>query len=258
MATPARFAFARPEWLGEVDSTNTFLKVRAAAGSARPGDVVAARRQTAGRGRMGNRWLSAADGDIAFSFYWKGNVDMLAAGMLPMACALGVADFLRRPPWGIPALCKWPNDVLADDAKICGILAEGGREADGGIGLVVGIGVNVKSVPGRDDATSRRTAAVSQFVREPDGVGPPDLLLPPLLECLALRIGEWEEGGAGAVVRALRPRLWGIGKRVRARCPDGVVEGVVEGVGESGELLLRTDAGLTGLSSVNALENGWE
>lgn len=250
------FSFAQPVWLGEVDSTSTYLKQRAAAGDAASGFVVAAHRQTAARGRMGNLWQPAPEGDIHFSFYWRGVVEPLAAGSLPMACALGVRDFLARPPLGIAALCKWPNDVLVDDAKICGILTEGGLNPDGTMGLVVGIGVNVRAWPDRDKVLGKKTAAIESCTKKP--VPPAPKLLPSLLDSLQIRIRAWREHGAPAVLQEMRTCLWGVGKAVRARTTEGVVSGVVEGLGENAELLLRTDGGVVAVSSVNALERGWE
>lgn len=249
------FCFAQPEWLGEIDSTSNYLKAKVAAGGVRSGRVVAAHRQTAARGRLGNRWRPAPGGDLTFSFYWNGVVEPLAAGALPMACALGVRDFLALPPWRVHALCKWPNDVMVNDAKICGILTEGGIGPGGTMGLVVGIGVNVRPFPDRDKELGKKTASLEELA---GNVGAAPELLPALLDCLETRIAEWESGGTRAVLESMRGCLWGVGKQVRARTVKGNARGVVEGLGDEGELLLRDGGGITGVSSVNALESGWE
>lgn len=247
------FVFAPPFWLDSTPSTNTHLKARVAKNLAASGETIATLRQTEGRGRMGNEWLSASSGDIAFSFFWQGEAAHAAAGALPMACAVGIQDYLTT--LGIPALCKWPNDVLADGAKICGILTESTLAPGAPLSLIVGIGVNVRRSPERDRALGKKTAALEDFVVDPS---PPEYLLPALLKCLEPRIVEWEAQGAAAVVPAMRERLWGVGKTVRARTPGGVVEGVVTGIGDDAELLLETAAGKCAVSSVSALETGWE
>lgn len=252
--SPARFAFAPPLWLDEVASTNDYLKERVAAGDARAGDVVAARRQLRGKGRMGGSWQSSPKGDLTFSFYWRGNHPPVVAATLPMACALGVRDFLAAPPWRIASQCKWPNDVLADDAKICGILAEGGPSADGGMGLVVGIGVNLHRVPGRDAAIGRATAAIDDYHPDP---GDPRELLPSLLHCLVPRIDAWTRGGFAAIRDDLAACLWGVGKTVAAKTPTGTVQGTVAGLGDDGGLLLESDGRAVTVASVTALD-GWE
>lgn len=251
------FAFAQPEWLGETPSTNDELRERAARDGAPPsGFVLAAHRQTRGRGRMNSVWQSAGGGDLTFSFHWRGDADPLTLGSLPMACALGVRDFLALPQNAVSALCKWPNDVLVGDAKICGILSEGGRLASGGFAFIIGIGVNIRSQPERDRALGRRTAALEDFRSSPPDA---ETLLPPLLERLADRITLWQRGGFAAIRGDITACLWGLGREVAAKTPRGPVRGTVIGLGEHGELLLRTaDGGETRVSSVTALEEGWD
>lgn len=254
--TDAPFAFAPPLWLDEATSTNDVLRERLASGvPTPPGTVVAARRQTRGKGRMGGVWQSSPKGDLTFSFYWASRRSPLVAATLPMACALGVRDFLALPPWRIPTRCKWPNDVLAGEAKICGILAEAAAGRDGGLDLVVGIGVNLRPVPGRDAALGRATAAMEDFC---PGAGEPEALLPPLLEVLAGRLRLWSRGGFPALRGDLEACLWGVGRRIATKTAAGRVQGVVAGLGEGGELLLRRDdGGIVAVASVTALE-GWD
>lgn len=250
------FTFAQPEWLGEVSSTNDFLKRRAADGSVFSGNVIAARRQTKGRGRMDSEWLSSPDGDLTFSFYWQGEPNSLALGSLPMACALGVRDFLANPPIKTLSQCKWPNDVLIGDDKICGILTEGGVAKTGNFGLVIGIGVNLRKLPGRDDRIGRKTASIeelagTEFV--------PEALLPELLARLERRINQWQTGGFAAIRADLISQLWGMGRTIAVKTAQGRMSGVVAGLGDNGELLLRDPTGkLFAVASVSAIENGWD
>lgn len=250
-----RFVFAPPQWFDSLDSTNTFLKEQAATGDAASGAVVAALLQTKGRGRMGNTWHATADGDIAMSFLWQGAISPILAGSLPMACALAVRDFLASPPWGLSALCKWPNDVLADGGKICGILTESTLHAGGNISLIVGIGINIRSNPLRDRELGRKTAAVETFAG-PVSEGAHDLL-PKFLACLEKRVNEWQDDGA-TIIQAMRSCLWGLGKTVSARTRNGVISGLVVGLGDDASLLLQVGEDIVPISSVNALESGWE
>lgn len=249
------FTFQTPVWLDEATSTSTLLKERVALAAETPnGAVLAAKRQTRGRGRMGGNWLSSRDGDLTFSFLYRCPRPPLAAATLPMACALGVRDFLALPPWRIATRCKWPNDVMAGDAKICGILTEGGAAAAGGIDMVVGIGVNVRSLPDRDSAIGRPTAAMQDFHVD---VADAETLLPRLLACLEKRIDAWEQGGFAAVRGDLQSCLWGVGKSIAAKTSVGTATGTVEGLGVGGELvLLSPDGGTVKIASVAALD-GW-
>lgn len=254
------FSFARPEWLGEVTSTNDLLKSRAAADPAFPsGTVLAARRQTRGRGRMDSGWLSSASekGDLLFSFYWAGRVEPFRAATLPMACALGAGDFLARDPWRVESRCKWPNDVLVNDRKICGILTEAVHRTEDRFGVVVGMGLNLRKMPGRDAALGRPTAALEDFAN-PESVGAAEELLPLLLENLEARISSWERGGFGAIRRDLEARFWGTGKAISVKTAKGKAEGIVAGLGAWGDLLMRSPDGMvTSVASVTAIEGGW-
>ena len=249
------FRLLPPLWFAETPSTNDILKKRLADGEKLPpGTLVAAHRQTRGKGRLGSVWQSSQQGDLTFSFYWECPRAAQAA-TLPMACALAVRDFLAAPPLGIATACKWPNDVLVGDAKICGILAEGSVTPTGGLGLVIGIGVNLRNEPGRDVRLGRPTAAIEEFVANP---GTPESLLPVLAEHLNTRIARWEEGGFPSIREDLRACLWGMGRRIAAKTTAGKVEGVVAGLGDGGEILLRGDDGaVAGIASVTALE-GWD
>ncbi|MCD8141327.1 MAG: biotin--[acetyl-CoA-carboxylase] ligase [Planctomycetaceae bacterium] len=253
MNTPA-FRFYPTVWLDEVTSTNDVVKQRVGEGVAESGEVVAARRQTRGRGRMDAAWESSQEGDLTFSFYWRGSVPMAALGSLAMACALGVRDFLALR--NVPSLCKWPNDVLVGDAKICGILAEGGSLGNGGkYGLVVGIGVNLRRVDGRSGRFNRAIATLEEYVPDLPSL---QVLLQEVLASLEPRIDAWQERGFAAVRDELLANFWGMGKAVSARTAKGRVEGVVTGLGDNGELCLRRPDGTDiAVASVTALE-GWD
>jgi BirA family biotin operon repressor/biotin-[acetyl-CoA-carboxylase] ligase len=244
------FTFLPPEWADETPSTNDALRERLSSSAPPPsGTVFAARRQTKGKGRLGNVWRSAESGDLTFSFIWKSGMALRDAGTLSLACGLAVRDFLAE--LGIAAECKWPNDVFVGDAKICGILFEGGSNF-GSLALVAGIGVNLRAQPGRDAELGRPTASIEQCLGR---IEKPETLLPSLLRCLERRITAWQAGGFAAIRDDMESALWGRGKPVAARTPSGRVEGIVAGLGEGGELLVLTPGGRTvKVGSVTSLD----
>lgn len=250
------FLFLPPRWEDALPSTNDALK-DALRGPVPPlpGAVLAARRQTRGRGRMDAPWESSPSGDLTFSFYWAGRRTPMEMGTFSMACALAVRDALADAGV-VGARCKWPNDVLVDDGKICGILTEGHLRDDGVYQLVAGLGLNVVRAPGRDARLGRSTAAMGDVLAAPPV---PEDFLPTVLKRLAEWISTWEEGGFEALRPTLDGCLWGVGRTVSARVPGGGVErGTVEGLGPEGALRLRRDDGtVTPIASVAALE-GWE
>lgn len=246
------FDFAPPLWVDETTSTNDLIKEALAGGALRSGLVVAARRQTRGKGRMGNTWIALPDRDLTFSFFWEGAIALPATGTLPMACALGVRDFLALPEIGVASWCKWPNDVLTRTGKICGILAETQPADAGKSRLIVGIGVNL-AAGGRRTADAEKS---TDSVEEATGTRhDPRAVLPPLLACLSRRIGQWEKHGFDGIRDDFLSGFQGIGKKASIRTGNGIVSGIIHGVGDGGELLLaRSDGTIMTVASAASLD----
>jgi BirA family biotin operon repressor/biotin-[acetyl-CoA-carboxylase] ligase len=123
-----------------VTSTNDIAWELADAG-ADEGLVVFAEEQTAGRGRLGRSWWSPRGGGLWMSVLlrpsgWDGTVPIVT-----IIGALAVADAVRERT-DLPAMIRWPNDVLVDDRKIAGVLVEA-RQTTAGRALVAGIGIDV-------------------------------------------------------------------------------------------------------------------
>ena len=133
-------------WLAETGSTNDDAIERARAG-APEGLVVGADRQRAGRGRRGRSWLAAAGHALLVSVLMRPQVPPVDAGLLPIVAAVGTAEAL-----GPEARIVWPNDVLIRGRKVAGILCEMSADQERVDWAVAGIGVNVRSAPGLDDA----------------------------------------------------------------------------------------------------------
>ncbi len=154
--------FVTPERLEEIGSTNSDLVIRAA-GGAPEGTVLLADRQTAGRGRLGRRWLDHPGGSVLCSVLfrpaWPPDRWYLAAWVV----AIAAADAVREET-GVECRCKWPNDLLAlDGRKLAGVLAEAKTS---GQAVVVGIGINCNwpeefpppAEPEADEIASRATS----------------------------------------------------------------------------------------------------
>ena len=131
--------------LDEVGSTNDVLRERAEKGAA-AGTAVAARRQTAGRGRRGHAWSSPV-GNLYLSVLLRPEVAPSRLPGLAAACGLGVLDGLALLGVTNEPQLKWPNDVLARERKLGGILVEAGRDNAGETFAVCGIGINLESAP---------------------------------------------------------------------------------------------------------------
>ena len=124
----------------ELDSTNTRLKAMAA--YAEPGTVIAAGRQTGGRGRLG-RSFASPPGGVYLSMLLAPAADMRACLTLTPTAAVAVRRALKKV-CGLGADIKWPNDLQFGGKKLCGILTES-VTAGGSFKLIIGIGVNLNT-----------------------------------------------------------------------------------------------------------------
>ena len=210
-------------------STNADLAARARTG-APAGAVLVTDFQDAGRGRQGRSWVAPRGSSVAMSVLLRPrDVDPGRWTWLPLLAGLAVVEGLRRAA-DVPAVLKWPNDVLVDGQKICGILAER-VETPAGPACVVGMGINVwlaadeLPVP---TATSL-TLAGSTVDRT--------VLLRALLEGLHAAYGAWRDGSPRDRYLALCDT---VGREVRVELPRGVLEGTAVDVDADGALVVAS------------------
>jgi BirA family biotin operon repressor/biotin-[acetyl-CoA-carboxylase] ligase len=226
-------------------STNADLLARALRGEPE-GVVLAAEEQTAGRGRMGRSWTSPPYAALTFSLLTRPDVPPARRGWLPLLTGVAVTTAVTEVT-GIEARLKWPNDVLAGEAKLAGILAEAAGDA-----VVVGIGLNVSTEPaelsqllaapgpGALPAASLRAAGATALNREK--------ILLAILAGFERRYQAWRRAGGDPDRSGLRPeyiRLSAtIGRTVRAELPGGqALSGPAVGVDSDGRLLIRVSPG---------------
>lgn len=138
------------QWIGKddalycydsIDSTNARAKELAEQGSPN-GTLVVADQQTAGRGRRGRDWQTPPNTGIAMTLLLKPDINPNHASMLTLVSALAVARAISELS-GSQALIKWPNDVVMNGRKVCGILTEMNAQFDYVSYVVIGIGINV-------------------------------------------------------------------------------------------------------------------
>jgi len=215
-------------WYERLPSTNTFLKEMVELKGQRPsGTVVAAREQTQGRGRMAREWLSGANENLTFSLLLSNKIETHRWPSATMAAAVAVAEMLQHK--GINATLKWPNDVLANGRKICGILAERIPQ-----GLIIGIGLNVNM-----KCAKHIDQPATSVLMETGKRSSVDELLQKLLKHLSIHLDEWVQGGFSKVRKNWEANVPNLGKTVSVRDGTAIRSGVLAGFGENGELLLR-------------------
>ena len=220
-----------------LDSTNAEARRRAEAGETGP-LWITTRDQTAGRGRRGRAWSMSAD-DLAATLLIT--TKRAEAAQVSFIAALAVGDLARAyvPPSLVAY--KWPNDVLLDGGKVCGILIESGRAGAGGVWLGVGIGVNLATRPTNAE---RPAAAIADHLSHGAPTPPtPDLALEQLSRSFAKWFALWEAEGFAPIREAWLAAATGIGKPCVARLDRETVQGVAEGLDMDGVLLMRLDDG---------------
>lgn len=138
----------RTEWAGagivyedETDSTNNRAKEAGEKGS-RHGTLFVADQQSAGKGRRGRRWISPPGTSIYMSLLLRPEIAPNSAPMLTLVMGLSVAEGIRDLT-GMDAGIKWPNDIVVNQKKVCGILTEMAAEMEYINYVVIGVGINV-------------------------------------------------------------------------------------------------------------------
>lgn len=224
--------------LAEIDSTNEEARRRAQKGEAGPLWISAAR-QTAGRGRRGRVWI-APPGNLSATLLIRPNRPAIECAQLSFAAALAVADVLAPYKMAGAISLKWPNDVLAAEKKIAGILLES-ESGSGGTAawLAIGIGINLAAYP--DDTELPATALHALGAMPPS---PNDALLD-----LAAAFAKWYEAWRGEGFLPIREawlsRAHGLGRRIRVRLVREEITGVFRDIDDAGALILGLPGGVT-------------
>jgi BirA family biotin operon repressor/biotin-[acetyl-CoA-carboxylase] ligase len=228
--------------------------------------------QTAGRGRMGRRWISPPRRSLTFSVLLRPAVPAGLLGWVPMLAGVAVASALEHTA-GVDTRLKWPNDVLAGGAKIAGILAERWGGA-----IVVGTGINVLQQRGELPVPTATSLLVAQRagaagagaagpvearVAGPAGAPGPgagadmrERLLTTALDGLACWYRAWldqphpgDADGCGLREEYLR-RSGTVGTPVTVMLPGGQnLTGTAAGIDAAGRLEIRTRTGLVQVSA---------
>lgn len=224
-----------------IGSTNAEALACARAGDDGPLWIVSSE-QTEGRGRRGRAWTTSG-GNLAASLLVRCDVSPGVAATLGFVAALSVDEALRSCAPGLAVSLKWPNDVLADGAKLAGILLESER-TDDALRIVVGIGVNIASAPAGTAFPAVALGDLGRAVRAQD-------LFAALSEAWIDVHGIWDGGAGMSRVRALwLARAAGVGQTVSVAMGDRTVEGVFETLDEQGRLIVRdADGRLTPVSA---------
>ncbi|HWT03155.1 MAG TPA: biotin--[acetyl-CoA-carboxylase] ligase [Pyrinomonadaceae bacterium] len=236
MKTPLRPVILR---FDSLPSTNTEAARQAAAGAAE-GLCVVAREQTRGRGRRERVWVSPADAGLYLSIVLRpAALAPEAWPLITLAAALAVREALAQT-FGLEADIKWPNDIIAGERKLCGILAET-VETGTGRAVILGIGVNLDDRAFPPELKETAASVASLTGRAPAA----ETLLQSLLGALSRRYAllQSENGAREIISDWSRHSSYAHGRRVRVSLPAETFDGRTRGLEPDGALRVETDQG---------------
>jgi BirA family biotin operon repressor/biotin-[acetyl-CoA-carboxylase] ligase len=228
------------EVVAETGSTNADLMARLP--SLQAPLLRVAEMQTAGRGRAGRVWHSAAGAALTFSLAWRFQRPLAALAGLPLALGVALADGLAT--LNVETRLKWPNDILKDGAKLAGILIETAPAPGGGVWAVIGVGINI-ALPEALNAQIGREAADLPALRKDR-----NRVMAVLLDELARVLQQFDRNGF-APFRKRWNSLHGYAGQAVVILDQGRIlhEGRAGGVDDNGRLLLDTDAGQVAITA---------
>ncbi len=227
---------SRIEYHAQIDSTNNEAK-RIAENGAPHGTIVVADEQISGRGRMGRGFSSPPGQGLWFTYILRPEIDPMDASMLTIVMAMAVrkaiADFT-----GLDIKIKWPNDIIIDGRKICGILTEMSAQPDMINYVVIGTGINVLN---RIFPENIRNRATSLFIQTGKKYKRAELLERINQEFEKYYEQFMQSKNLGIMAALYNSNMAGRGSEVTATSPSTSIKGIARGITERGELMIQTD-----------------
>ena len=222
----------------KTDSTNEVVK-RAFREGAKEGFLAIADEQTAGKGRQGRRWASPKGAAIYMSFLLTPSCPPEKTPALTLVMALAVAEAIRDA-YRLPAMIKWPNDIVVNEKKVCGILTEAVIGADGRLSAVVGTGLNANN-PGFEGDYARWATSLRIELGHPVDRA---RLTAGILESFVRHYGTFSEtGDLSGLSGTYNHLLVSRDRPVRIEDPAGAYTAISRGINTSGELLAELPDG---------------
>ncbi|MCO5248626.1 MAG: biotin--[acetyl-CoA-carboxylase] ligase [Chitinophagales bacterium] len=223
--------------LKEISSTNTFLKDWLSNNKPIDGLVIMADKQSKGKGQSGNSWQAEAEKNLTFSvLFLTGFLKVTEQFLLSMATCLSVYELLCEKVKDKKIEIKWPNDVMIDRKKVCGILIENSIQGSTVLTSIIGIGLNVnqENFPGLTTASSMILNGYQGNVEETC------IRLLEILEknYLFLKSGQYEK-----IHQRYLQVLLGLNEELLFSDSLSSFKGSIQNVEKDGQLTIKTDDG---------------
>ncbi|MBJ24998.1 MAG: biotin--[acetyl-CoA-carboxylase] ligase [Flavobacteriaceae bacterium] len=221
--------------LDAISSTNDWLKEKYDKNSCVDGDLIWVNEQTMGRGQKSNKWLSEAGKNLTFSFF-KVLKSLKVNDQFIINCSVSTAIIDALKKIHVPNLSlKWPNDILSDDKKICGILIENYIKGDAIVGSIIGIGLNINQT----DFTNIKSASsvLNQTGKEFDLEFVLNLLLNSFMESFKFCKSESKE----YLIRKYEKLLFAKNRLSKFEVNDQTFNATIIGIDLDGKLVLQNE-----------------
>lgn len=225
----------------KTDSTND-LAYELAEKGAKEGTVVLAEEQSSGKGRHGRRWVSPPNGGAYLSFILRPEIAPNTIPIITLLSAVAVAKAIRETV-PLSALIKWPNDILIDGRKVCGILTEMKAEQDRVDFVIVGIGINIntplKELP-------KGAASLKEELRRKGIVLPVSRieLVRKILEMIEREYNVLKREGPDPVIEEWKHFSAMLGSRIKVLLQNRSFEAQAHDIDSDGALLVRLESGI--------------
>ncbi|MCX5693034.1 MAG: biotin--[acetyl-CoA-carboxylase] ligase [Candidatus Omnitrophica bacterium] len=220
----------------ETDSTNNTAYNLAIHGE-KEGSIVIAESQTAGRGRMGRKWVSPKSKGAYFSVILRPDILPKEVSGITLLSALSVAKTIREMA-DLAAFIKWPNDVLINSQKVCGILTEMNAETDKINFVIIGIGININTK--KELLPKGATSIMEEYGAEISRVD----IVRGIFKNLDKYYKLFGSGHIGRIIKEYKEFSNFLGTRVQVAYHNTKIEGYAVDVDKDGALILRMDSGL--------------
>ena len=224
----------------KVDSTNT-IAYGLAEGGLKEGSVILAEEQAKGKGRHGRTWLSPPNGGIYFSIILRPQITPKEISKITLLAAVATAKAIREAT-GLLTMIKWPNDILVNHRKVCGILTEMKAEQDGVDFIVIGIGINVNT-PAKELPKGASSLTEELYYRSKDEYLSRIELVKKLIEKLEEYYFLLKRDGFKPIIDEWKHLTATLGSRVKVTLQNRTFERPVHNIDPDGALVVRRDEG---------------
>lgn len=218
-----------------IDSTMN-IAYRLAEDNSPEGVVVFSEEQSLGRGRMGRKWLSPKGKGVYLSLILRPQISPLEASGITLLIAVGVVRAIRKVS-GLASKISWPNDILINNRKVCGILTELSAELDSIKFIILGLGINVNTpktlLP--KEATSIKEELGSEVSRVE--------LAKEILRQIEKYYSLFKQNKFSSIVKEWKDLSLILGSRIKIFSQGRKIEGQAQDIDSHGALVVRLDNG---------------